>query len=401
MIAKQAIGSSEDASPILRIRASGNRMAEMSLSASEVSSLTKSIGALMEEMVASGRERGMQVAAYHQGRLLFNLSAGQADRARPVGPETMFPVYSVSKGIAATAIHILAERGLLTYDRPVGEVWPEFAANGKEKITLRQVLCHSAGVPQMPTGITLADLVDWETMCARIAELPPLYPPGTRMMYHAITWGWIVGEVARRVDGRDFGRIIQEEICAPLGIDDLFIGMPAELEERVAVVEENPADFTWPPPPPPGTPEAIPLWLCPLDQLMNRPEAHQACIPATSGIMSAHALARHYAGLLPGGVDGVELLPPSRIREATRPQRPEYPEGDYPLSNALGYTVGAPDKPVYGRVEAFGHGGHGGSMGFADPVLGLAVGIVKNSLNKQPVAQQIADAIRQAVSGAA
>jgi CubicO group peptidase (beta-lactamase class C family) len=143
-------------------------------------------------------------------------------------------VFSTTKGITATCIHLLAERGQVEYDAPVARYWPAFGGSGKEAVTLRDALTHRAGVPQMPDGLTPGDLGDWDRICAGIAAEAPLWEPGTQTGYHAYTFGWILGEVLRRVDGRPIARFVQEEICAPLGIRDLYVGIPDEAEARVA-----------------------------------------------------------------------------------------------------------------------------------------------------------------------
>lgn len=141
----------------------------------------KTIQALVDRLVADGTERGLQVAAYLDGRLVVNAWAGIADfqTGRPVEEDTLFPVFSTTKGMVATVIHILVERGRLSYDEPISKIWPEFGARGKERITLRQALNHTSGIPQMPVGIGFAELCDWGVMCGKIAGLEPLWPPGT------------------------------------------------------------------------------------------------------------------------------------------------------------------------------------------------------------------------------
>lgn len=353
---------------------------------------------LLDRLVNEGHECGLQVAVYKDGRLVVDAWAGLADLAtrRPVDGRTLFPVYSTTKGVAATAIHLLVERGRLDYDMCVADCWPEFAARGKGQITLRQVLNHTSGIPQMPPGIGFAELCDWDAMCRAIADLEPLWAPGTNRVYHAMTFGWIVGEVARRVDGRPFQRIIREDICRPLGIEDLYVGIPDVVEPRVATLDA-PGD---PPPPFEGiSAQAIPAWLGPLDLVINRPDVRRACIPASNGIMSARAISRHYAALLPGGVDGFELLPPHRVRLAT--QVPELcgPIGDTPPPPiALGYFRMSPDN------SCFGHGGYGGSMGFADPGHRLAFGFAKNRCRESPAGkgttQAVIDTVRAALGRA-
>ncbi len=338
------------------------------------------IESLLREVVADGSERGLQVSVYHRGRLVVDAAAGamsSAPDARPVTADTLFPVFSTGKGVTATCAHLLVERGLVAYTTPVAEVWPEFAAEGKTVITLRHLLDHTAGLAAVPPELGHEDALDWDRACAAIAAARPAHAPGERMDYHAMTYGWLVGEFIRRVDGRDFPRFVREEITGPLGIDGgMYFGLPDTEIARVATLERlpSPAPATPPPPNP-----AVPLWRGPLEDWMNRPDARRACIPGTNGIMNARAIARHYAALLPGGIDGVELLPPARIQEATTLQlpRPEIPASAVFLFS-LGYMQGGPNIDIGPETSAFGHGGYGGSQGYANPVRQLAVGITKN-----------------------
>jgi CubicO group peptidase (beta-lactamase class C family) len=291
--------------------------------------------------------------------------------------------------------HLAVERGQIGYDTLIADVWPEFAAHGKEKITLRHALNHTAGVPLMPLGIGHADLDNWDTMCAAIADLKPVSPPGMEYAYHAITYSWTVSETIRRVDGRPFPQMLHEEIRLPLGLaSEMFVGIPDEVESRVAHLEAKTDPSANQPLPHGATQEAIPALVQPLHEWMNRPDARRACIPASNGIMSARALARHYAALLPGGVDGVELLPPERIRLATEIQRPGNSQpGDQPPGHRLGYSAGSPFSST-----SFGHAGYGGSFGFADVESGVAFGFTRNRFVNDPTLPRIAEALKQALA---
>jgi CubicO group peptidase (beta-lactamase class C family) len=355
------------------------------------------IQTLLDSLVSEGREHGLQVAAYVDGELRVNNWAGMAGGGpeHPVDEGTLFPVFSTTKGMVATIMHLLAERAQVSYEDPISKVWPEFGANGKERITLRQALNHSAGIPDMPAGVGFKEVCDWEVMCAKIANLAPSWAPGTRMEYHAMTYGWILGEVARRVDGRSLSQLVADEICRPLDIEAMYVGIPDEVESRVASLDEYPIE---PPPLDDGTPRPVPPLLGPLHAVMNRPDMRRASIPATNGIMSALAIARHYAALLPGGVDGVRLLPPERVRIATAMQKPEHAcNDDYPKSWGLGYAIGGGES-FYGDASAFGHGGYGGSFGFADPRNGLAVGLTKNFFHREDTPRLIVNEVRSAVT---
>jgi CubicO group peptidase (beta-lactamase class C family) len=334
------------------------------------------IQALLDQFVADGTERGVQVAAYLNGELVVDAVAGVADPAtgRKVTSETLFPIFSTGKGMAATLAHLMVERGKITYDTPIAKVWPEFAANGKGGITLRHALSHTAGLQNMPADVTHADLGDWDTMCRKMAAATPTSAPGAVYAYHAITYSWLVGETTCRVDGRKFQQLLHDEISAPLGMEkELFSGIPDEAEPRVAILEAK--EESSEPLPHAATDLAVPPLVQPLHVWMNRPDARRTCIPASTGIMTARAMAKHYAALLPGGVDGVEILPPERIRLATEPQpRPTSLGPDEPLpGHRLGYAIGSPFSPT-----SFGHGGAGGSLAIADPEHNLAFGFTRN-----------------------
>lgn len=330
---------------------------------------------VLDRLIADGTETALQVAAYYQGQLVVD--AWAAAPGRRIDGDSLFPIYSTGKGIAATAIHLLVQRGVLSWDDPIARWWPEFAAHGKQDITLRQVLNHTSGMAMLPEHGAMADLGDWDGMCRTLAAMPPFPKPGTGRFYHAITYSWLLGEPARRADGRDFARIIREEIAGPLGCNGLFFGVPESEMHRVQPVEPPPPQPPAPPPPPNPDPTAIipsravPPWVCPLEDLMNRPEARRACVPASTGIMNARSIARHYASLVGQGVDGVRLLSDETLDEATR-SRPL--PGESRSGWGLGYGLSGPDNNP-GAV--FGHGGYGGSNGFADRRHGLAIGFAK------------------------
>lgn len=364
----------------------------MSRSLAPSSPLQDSMQALLNRLVEKGRERGAQLAIYHRGQLVVDVWAGIADPAtgRKVTGETLFPVFSVSKGIAATIIHRLAARGLLDYDRPIAGLWPEFAAHGKDQITLRQALNHTSGIPQMPDEAELATTADWVKMCELVAQLEPLSPPGAKAEYHAITYGWIIGEPAQRVSGKSFTELLCQEITAPLGVEDsLYLGVPHDCHPEVAVLEHNIPAPTFQP-----GPQSVPAKLGPLHTMMNLRALQEACIPATSGVVSARALARHYAALLPGGVDGVELLTPEQVKKVTTFGASD-PEG---TNHVLGYGVQG-DRPLLGEpCAAFGHGGHGGSNGYANTAHHYAVGYTRNRFDDGEAPKEIFEAISRALA---
>lgn len=361
------------------------------VSAPAVASVQARVQALVSDLVVRGEERGLQVAVYHAGRLVVDCWAGIADprTGRPVDGETLFPVFSVTKAITATAVHLLAEKGKLDYDTPIARSWPEFGEHGKAAITPRHVLTHTAGLPDLPLHLSPAVAYDWDAMCRLVAAASPRSVPGRQVAYHALTWGWILGELARRVDGRPFAQLVDEELCRPLGITSLFVGLPDSEAERAALLEG-------------GSPvrgpirAAIPLALEPTAAVFNRPEVRRAVIPATTGMVTARALARLFAGLLPGGVDGVRLWIPERLRTATALQTAGIDAMfGIRIRRSLGYLLGQPLSPMGARVTAFGHDGAGGAIAFGDPDYGLACAIVKNRLvPDNATARRIAQRIR-------
>jgi len=334
------------------------------------------VRAVLEALVEETPEIGLQVAAYRDGDLVVDAWAGVADpdTGRRVDGDTLFMLSSTTKGVAATCLHLCVERHKLSYDMPIADVWPAFAAHGKGAATLRHALCHQTGVPQTPVGYTPDWLPDWDRMCHGIADLVPMFPPGARTAYHSVTFGYIVGEILRRIDGRPIARFLADEICAPLGIDGAYLGVPDEALHRVAVLVDAP--------PAPLAYQARMIGEpagCDVAAVFNRRAVLQASIPGSGGVFSARGLARHYAMLAGfGELDGVRLLPASRIREAVALQSFEV-DALYHVRTrrALGYRLGA-DAGPFASPAAFGHVGGGGSFGYADPDRRLAIGFAKN-----------------------
>ncbi|RIK43699.1 MAG: EstA family serine hydrolase [Chloroflexi bacterium] len=358
--------------------------------------LNERVQHLLDERVASGEEIGLQVAVYIGGEQVVDAWAGVADEAtgRKVDGDTLFTSWSTTKGFVATCIHILADRGLLDYDTPVATYWPEFGANGKESVTVRHALTHSAGIPQMPDGVTPEMMTDWDAMCAAIAAHEPLWEPGTKTGYHAWTFGWILGEIVQRVSGRSLAQFAQDELCRPLGITDFYLGIPDAVEPRVAPLRQDPQHLE-------NTLSASGLnrRVAPphvtTAEVVNRPDFRRASIPGGGGIMTARAIARHYAMLAGfGALDGARILSPERVEliRALQTDANDKVLGG-PIRKGLGYFLGGDvDKgghATIGRSDgAFGHAGNGGSIGFADPERKLALGLTKNYMRAVPAGQQ-------------
>lgn len=196
--------------------------------------------------LAAGREIGAAVAITLENRLVVDLWGGYKDRqeTRPWTRDTLVNLYSTTKGMTATCVHRLIDEERLDPDQTVATYWPEFAQNGKERITIRQLLCHQAGLPAIGRRLAPEAIYDWETMTDALAEQAPWWPPGTQHGYHARTFGWLLGEVVRRVTGKTVGAYFSDEIARPLGLD-VHIGLVSAEHHRVAPITKVP-------PPPPG-----------------------------------------------------------------------------------------------------------------------------------------------------
>lgn len=370
--------------------------------------LNQQVEQIIHELTTSGVEVGLQVAAYLNGELVVDTWAGVADEAtsRPVTGDTLFTSWSTTKGFVATCIHLLAERGQVEYDTPIATYWPEFAANGKAQITVRHALTHTAGIPQMPTGVTVAMMTDWTAMCSAIAHHAPLWAPGTMVGYHAWTFGWILGEIVRRVAGRTLAQFAREELCQPLGISDFYLGIPDAVEARVATLRQEVDPLAT------ADPTAPALQVTPPHVtnagVVNRPDFRRAAVPGGGGIMNARAIARHYALLAGhGAVNGMRLLSLERVDQMRTAQTAGL-AGFFGgvASFGLGYGLGGAPAVgadlAMGSTGSFGHGGYGGSLGFADPERRLSFGLTKNLMKEvsepsQTTAYKVAAVIRDAV----
>ena len=341
---------------------------------------------------ASHGDVGAAVCVYSEGRPVVDIWAGTADpqTGRPWERDTLQLFYSAGKGIVATVAHMLAERGQLDLDAPVAKYWPEFAAAGKADVPVRWLLTHQAGLPVLDAPLPVADVLAWDPVVDALAAQAPVWEPGTAFGYHARTYGWLVGEVVRRVTGRTIGQFVADEISGPLGLD-LYIGLPRSAEPRLSRLVYAPLpDLSG------LTPDNVPeqfreLLKATLDpaSLLNRsdtteeidynsPQVHQAELPASNGIGTARGLARMYAALI-GNVDGVRLLREDTVAAAIQQQTTGLDRVTFmPTRFATGYQLPAPPYLPCGGPASFGHPGRGGSLAFADPEQGLAFGYVMN-----------------------
>ena len=367
----------------------------------------------VDNAISRGVETGVQVAAYLNGDLVIDTWGGLADEetGRKVDGDTLFNVYSVTKAVAAVALHLQADRGLIEYDAPVARYWPEYGANGKGGTTVRHVLTHRACVPQMPAGVTPERLCDWDWMVRAIAALEPLAEPGSKTLYLSMTFGWIIGELVRRTDPghRSLGRFIHEEIAGPLGITDLWVGIPDSVEPRVA----RQIDAMRPIPPeylPPLFLASMPPQVALTPAVFERPDVRRAEVAGVGGIFNARSEARFWAMLAGGGeIDGVRLLSKEIVATLNTPRvRSEEPDPvmfGFPIPISIGgFWFGGTYPPVTAvqSPRALCHPGQGNSIGWADPDTGLAVAICHNKLFNPTTWQEdpllpIARAIREAL----
>lgn len=361
-------------------------------------------------------EVGAAFAVYVDGEPVVDLTGGTRTDGAPYDERTLQMVFSSTKGATALCAHLLAQRGELDLHAPVVDYWPEFAAEGKDQIPVSWLLCHKSGLIDTSRSMTHDEMLDWDTVTGALAESAPLWEPGTQHGYHAVTYGWLVGEVVRRVSGRSLGEFFAEEVAGPLGLD-FWIGLPSEQVDRVSKLI------------PMSPPEGLPMMMAEegiagsgdagsggssegsapaglvqmLDMLLgpgnlagralsapggaaadenvwNDPRTWAAQIPAANGVTNAVSLARMYAATV-GEVDGIRLLTDQSVNAAIEPQV-EGPDAVlmFPIPFGLGYMRHSDFSPFAGP-RSFGHYGAGGSVGFADPDRRLAVGYTMNKMH--------------------
>jgi CubicO group peptidase (beta-lactamase class C family) len=344
---------------------------------------------VLDELVATGAETGLQVAVHHLDHRVVDAVAGIADGTigRPVTPETPFFSFSTGKGAASLIAHLLVGNGLVGYDTPVADVWPEFGAHGKEAATLRQVLTHTVGVPAMPAGLGPADLADWPRVCAAIAAAEPRWRPGTRTGYHSFTFGFLVGEIARRVTGRPVRRLLHDWVAVPLGIvGELYFGVPPAELARLARLEDAE--------PQPAEPAEHDGVLAPWEQrprasMGNSPDFLQADVPSV-GTFTARGIATVYAAILDG-----RLIAADQLAElsAVAFEGTDQVFGN-PARLALGYPLGRIGAPPDEAPTTFGWPGGGGSYAYADPATGTSFAVTKTRLTPDfTTAQRLSDIV--------
>jgi CubicO group peptidase (beta-lactamase class C family) len=350
----------------------------------------ETIADVLRSNVERGEDTGASVAVYHRGACVADLAAGSfTPEGGTYDRSTLQLVFSTTKGITAIAVAMCVERGLLDYDAPVATYWPEFAAAGKGEATVAQLLSHQLGLFTVD-GLTFEEVLDWDTITAALAAKEPEWPIGSGHGYHAVTYGWLAGELVRRVDGRSLGTFVAEEIVKPLGVE-LWIGLPESEEHRVSPIIPSPQPEHLDP----AIKAAIEAVLGPASRggralsmsgalptdSFNTRALHAAEVPAANAITNAAALAKIYAATL-GPVDGVQLLE-AATRDRARAQVTPPGETDLclmmPTTFGLGFMVHGLFTP-YSGPGCYGHPGAGGSVAFADPARDLAFAYAMNRM---------------------
>jgi len=336
-------------------------------------------------------ELGAAVAVTVDGKPVLDLWGGYADKARtrPWNRDTIVNVWSTTKGLTAICAHRLAGQGRLDFDAPVAKYWPEFAQAGKGGMPVKYLLNHRAGLAAIRAPLPDEALFNWETVTKELARQEPWWEPGTKHGYHAITFGWLVGEVVRRITGKSLGTYFRDEIAKPLGLE-AYIGFDASLDARVA--EIIPA-----PPPKPGQPDVLAELLKNPESvgakaIMNPPATmaptttnsrawRGAEIPGANGHSDARSLARLYGALARGGeVDGIRVLDGGLERCYTEQSKGTDAVLNIPTRFSLGFMLSQPGAELGPNHHSFGHPGAGGSLGFADPDTKIGFGYVMNQM---------------------
>ncbi|MEV0198070.1 serine hydrolase domain-containing protein [Nonomuraea sp. NPDC050691] len=368
---------------------------------------------VFERHLADGEELGAAFAVFLDGEPVVDLWGGVADRhtGRPWQEDTPAFAYSCTKAITATVLLQLAERGLVDVSAPVADVWPEFAAGGKEGVTVEHLLTHAAGLPVVEDPVPVEEFGDHAAIAARLAGQRPLWEPGTAHGYHALSYGFLVGEVVRRVTGKTVGELVAAEIAGPLGLD-LWVGAPDPVIARAARLttgtdhsttgtdrlttgtDRSGGSATTHPEDPSGGDGALGMMARAVrdpDSLMNRalgnpsmqrltgganhPVVMRAGWPAAGAVTTARALAGFYRSLLAG-----DVLRPETLRDALRP-RVSGPDRVLYVDSSFGLGYMRPAMTFFvPSATAFGHTGLGGFVGLGDPEHGLAVGYVMNRM---------------------
>jgi CubicO group peptidase (beta-lactamase class C family) len=353
------------------------------------------------DRIVRKRPGGGALCVYHRGEPVVDIWAGVT---APHGPEwerdTLTVSFSTGKGVVSTGLHVLADRGLVDYDAPVATYWPEFGQAGKQRITVRQLMCHEAGMHRIRGVVPDAfALTDWDATCDALAAQPPAWPAGTRNGYHGITYGFLVGAIIERVSGKRLNDFLHTELVEPLGLDGLHFGVPPADRRRLArLVTGRRAEGLAARGESPRVlatiqqlerfermkPTIDAFYLPRFNELLDSDALQASPMPAFNGAFTARSLARVYAALAQGGeLDGTRILSPGTVRQAstiqnTRPDAVVF----FTMNWRLGYHMAATVRGIV--PNGFGHFGYGGSGAWCDPESDLAVAFVTNTLAGTP-----------------
>ena len=360
------------------------------------------------ENFQQGGELGAACAIYRGDELVVDMWGGVACRSesKPWSRDTIVPVFSVTKGVGTICILRLVQADLLELDRPIAEYWPEFAAYGKSRVTVREGLAHLAGVPVVDGDISIADIQDTRGFASRVAGQPPIFKPRTSPQYHAITIGWMTSELVWRITGRSVGEYFRESIAEQLGLD-CWIGIPRSAQQRVAEVEAGDYD--------PETEHeltngSVPWRALTLNGLfpkkligdgtgLNDPRVQRVELAGAGGISDARSLARLYAAVI-GKVDNAErLVSPELLADACNPVS-KFSVGKVEGAWATGFLLPFEWQPMLGPAS-FGHDGAGKNLAFADRNHEIAFAYVRNRMNlkngRDGLIYAVIDALRMVI----
>jgi len=336
---------------------------------------------------------GAGVSVFHRGKCVVDIAGGFFDReaTKPYTLDTLQLVFSSTKGVVATAVAICVERGLLSYEDPVSQIWPEFAAHGKEHVTVAQLLSHQAGLYTVDGPLTFEEVLDWNTMVSRLANTAPLFPVGSTHGYHAFTFGWLAGHLVRLVDGRSIGRFIREEIANPMG-GEIYVGLPAHLEPRVSPINTGwPRTATSAPAAPVQLPNKYLVSALSVNGALNvkggfnREDLHAAEVPGANGIANARSLAAMYSATFTETEtsNGPVRLLNDDTRSKMTVQQTKDGEVDLCLQTQRTFAMGfvtPSEKLAFDAPGSYGHAGAGGSVSFADPLRQMSFSYIMNRM---------------------
>ena len=381
---------------------------------------------LFERNIKNGFELGGAVSVELRGKKIIDLWGGYTDQAKTTlwHENTIINVFSTTKGIAAICLLQLVEKGLLDLDEPVTTYWPEFSENAKENIPVRYLFCHKSGLCGIKTPLKTGAFTDWNLICSELAKQSTFWEPGTAHGYHGLTYGYLIGELLRRIDGRSIGTYFREEIADPLELDfwiglptsefhrvsDIYPAKPSFVEKLLPILAKLPKSFF---------PNRLQILFdfndtsTPVGAAFNNPrisndeifEANttawrQAEIPAANGHGSARSIAKLYGILANGGTrNEVHVLNPETIEmgRTTQAEGKDLVLGNMHTRFGLGFMLGTKDVSMGPNINSFGHGGAGGSLGFADPDNHISLGFVMNQMHRGITAWKTATEVADSV----